>query len=104
MCNDKYILVETVRERDRQLDFRRWLRDDDRSNWDKILENLQAFEFQELGDCVSWKWEKTKEFSVKTLYDNLTSIAYDPYMQHIWKGKIPLKIKIFMWLLENNVF
>jgi hypothetical protein len=53
MCNDKYILVETVRERDRQLDFRRWLRDDDRSNWDKILENLQAFEFQELGDCVS---------------------------------------------------
>jgi hypothetical protein len=41
---------------------------------------------------------------VKTLYDNLTSIAYDPYMQHIWKGKIPLKIKIFMWLLENNVF
>jgi hypothetical protein len=24
-------------------------------------------------------------------------------MNHIWKGKIPPKIKIFMWFLENNV-
>jgi hypothetical protein len=103
VCNDKYLLVQTVRERDGQLDFRRWLSDDNKSNWDKIMDKFQAFEFQELGDCVSWKWGKTKEFYVKTLYDNLTSITYGPYLKHIWKGKFPPKIKIFMWLLENNV-
>lgn len=48
--------------------------------------------------------EENKEFNVKTLYDNLTNITYDPYMKHIWKRKISPKIEIFMWLLENNVF
>jgi hypothetical protein len=47
--------------------------------------------------------EENKEFNVKTLYDNLTNITYDPYMKHIWKRKISPKIEIFMWLLENNV-
>jgi hypothetical protein len=103
MCNDKFLLVQHVRERDAQLDFRRWLNNDIRSNWDKIMEKFQDFEFQEIGDCVSWKWGKNKEFSVKSLYDNITSITYGPYLKHIWKGKIPPKIKIFMWLLENNV-
>jgi hypothetical protein len=101
MCNDKFLLVHHVKERDGQLDFRRWLNDDIRSNWDKIMEKFQAFEFQELGDCVSWKWGKNKEFSVKSLYDNITSITYGPYLKHIWKEKIPPKIKIFMWLLEK---
>jgi hypothetical protein len=103
MCNDKIILVQHVRERNAQLDFRRWLNNDIRGNWDKIMEKFQDFEFQETEDYVSWKWGKSKEFSVKSLYDNITCSTYGPYLKHIWKGKIPPKIKVFMWLLENNV-
>jgi hypothetical protein len=40
---------------------------------------------------------------VKTLYDNIASNTYGSDKNHIWKGKIPSKIKIFMWFLENNV-
>jgi hypothetical protein len=28
---------------------------------------------------------------------------YGPYMKHIWKGRVPPKIKMFMWFLENSV-
>jgi hypothetical protein len=40
VCNDKYLLVQTIRKRDGHLDFRRWLNDDNRSNWDKIMEKF----------------------------------------------------------------
>jgi hypothetical protein len=40
---------------------------------------------------------------VKTLYNNIASTNYGLCLNHIWKEKIPPKIKIFMWFLENNV-
>jgi hypothetical protein len=82
MCNDKNILVRDVIEKNAQLDFRRWLRDGDRRNWDKILEKLQVFEFQELSDGIRWKCGK-KEFLVKTLYDNIASNNYGSNTNHI---------------------
>jgi hypothetical protein len=43
-----------------------------------------------------------KIFNTKSVYDHLTiSDSGDGY-KHIWKAKIPYKIKIFGWLLENN--
>jgi hypothetical protein len=62
LCNDKFILVQLARERNAQLDFRRWLNDDIRGNWDKIMKKFQEFEFQETEDYVSWKWGKIKNF------------------------------------------
>jgi hypothetical protein len=102
ICNDKKILVIDVIEKNAQLDFRRWISDDDRKKWAEILEKFQMFEFQELGDDVKWKWGNKKEFNVKTLYDNIDSNCYGSCFNHIWKGKIPPKIKVFMWFLENN--
>jgi hypothetical protein len=40
---------------------------------------------------------------VKTLYDNIDSNNYGSCFNHICKEKIPPKIKVFMWFLENNV-
>jgi hypothetical protein len=44
--------VSDVIEKNAQLDFKRWLRDDDNKNWDKVLEKHQNFEFQELSDDI----------------------------------------------------
>jgi hypothetical protein len=103
ICNDKKILVIDVIKKNVQLDFRRWFSDDDRKKWDEILEKFQMFEFQELGDDVKWKWGNKKEFTMKTLYVNIDSNWYGSCFNHIWKGEIPPKIKVFMWFLENNV-
>lgn len=49
-----------------------------------------------------WGFEKTGKFSVKSLYNAMTQNDAGPSHKHIWKGKVPQKIKIFMWLLTNN--
>jgi hypothetical protein len=38
--------VSDVIEKNAQLDFRRWLRDVDRKNWDKILEKFRILNFR----------------------------------------------------------
>jgi hypothetical protein len=43
-----------------------------------------------------------KGFTTKTVYDHLTSSDNGSNYKHIWKAKIPYKIKIFSWLIENN--
>jgi len=50
------------------------------------------------------KWVKGEKglFSVKTTYNSLCPQGLGTNMNHIWKAKIPLKIKIFMWLVCNN--
>lgn len=60
ICNDKDILVMEIREKNDQLDFRRWFCEDGGARWYKILEKFHTFDFQDLGDYVVWKWEKRK--------------------------------------------
>ena len=49
-----------------------------------------------------WKWSKNSVFSTKSVYDSLTKEDTGRHFNHIWKAKVPYKIKIFMWLVENN--
>ena len=52
---------------------------------------------------IGWRWGNQKIFTVKPLYIHMENRIYGPYMKHIWKGRVPPKIKMFMWFLENNV-
>ena len=36
------------------------------------------------------------------MYDALTSSSTGSYHKRIWKGEIPEKIKIFLWLIAND--
>lgn len=36
------------------------------------------------------------------MYNNLSNSVLGPNLKHIWKGKIPPKIKVLLWLLENK--
>ena len=63
----------------------------------------QQFELREADDLILWKFEKNRKFSVKSLYNALTKNDVGPSHKLIWKSKVPQKIKIFIWLLTNNV-
>jgi hypothetical protein len=54
-------------------------------------------------DYFKWRLPKSGFFTVRSLY--LHDIDTHPPFQHrnIWKWKIPLKIKIFLWFLQKGV-
>lgn len=45
---------------------------------------------------------KNNCFTVKAVYDSLSLSENGSLNKYIWKGKVPPKIKIFLWLLVNN--
>jgi hypothetical protein len=53
-------------------------------------------------DTIVWNACKKGKFTVKSVYDALTVSHTGTYYKRIWKGKIPEKIKIFLWLLAND--
>jgi hypothetical protein len=53
-------------------------------------------------DKPSWIWETNKKFSVKSMYAHLCSAYTEKPHKKLWKTKIPLNIKVFMWLVQMN--
>jgi hypothetical protein len=53
-------------------------------------------------DKVKWTWEKFGKFSVKSMYKHRFSLETNNTNKRLWEAKIPLKIKIFMWLIHGN--
>jgi len=41
-------------------------------------------------------------FSVKSLYEHMFHTEIYKPNKRLWKAKIPLKIKLFMWLVSEN--
>ena len=48
---------------------------------------------------------KKKSYTVKTLYTHIANHNHKSgtHMKHVWKDKIPPKIKMFMLFIENKV-
>jgi len=53
-------------------------------------------------DTPKWVWEKSGMFSVKSLYEHMFHTEIYKPNKRLWKAKIPLKIKLFMWLVSEN--
>ncbi|KAJ3707957.1 hypothetical protein LUZ61_011662 [Rhynchospora tenuis] len=54
-------------------------------------------------DIVKWDDKEKGEFSTKEMYLSIDdSGVRNDFFKEIWKMKIPLKIKIFLWLLSKR--
>jgi hypothetical protein len=73
------------------IQFRRWLYRELAESWDKICEDMDNFSLVNEPDIIYWKLEKSGKFSVKSMYNSLTSNDSGLYQKRIWKGKIPPK-------------
>lgn len=60
------------------------------------------FSPREIEDKPKWDWEKSGIFSVKSTYKHLCCNEYGPKLKNLWKAKVPLKIKIYMWLVLQD--
>jgi hypothetical protein len=54
-------------------------------------------------DRFVWRLHQNRAFSVKSMYRALLGTEAIPYNTFIWKLKLPLKIKVFMWYLYKRV-
>jgi hypothetical protein len=102
MCNNKLATVAQVKAGEVIFQFRRWLYDDLATCWNQIWYDVLNFSLSNEPDKISWIFEKSGRFSVKSVYNGLTKNDSGLYHKKIWKGKIPPKIKFFMWLLTND--
>jgi hypothetical protein len=54
-------------------------------------------------DEFKWNLSTSRHFTVRSMYNALINNAKILYFKPLWKMKIPLKIKIFMWYLIRGV-
>ena len=53
-------------------------------------------------DKPIWNWESSGNFSVKSMYSHLCRNQIRLPYHVIWKAKLPLKIKVFLWQLLHD--
>jgi hypothetical protein len=86
------------------VDFRRVLNSEEFQRWTLLYDELQHISL-EVGpvDKVVWALDKSKSFTTKSLYRFLSSRGMPSRVAWvIWKCKIPLKVKFFLWQVFNN--
>jgi hypothetical protein len=70
--------------------------------WYELAGKLNVLSLNESNDKPVSKWTANKQFTIKSVYTELTKIENGPNYKVIWKSKIPEKIKIFMWLVAQG--
>jgi len=103
LCLDKHITVHHFVLKHAQLQFSRWLPPLLFSSWISLVGEIYSYPFENENDVIFWKLSRNGKFSTISIYDLLTSGDSGFSFTSIWKARIPHRIKVFLWLLENGV-
>lgn len=100
----KNVLVSTVlANTPLNISFRRGLNDHKWMEWLHLCQRLISVTLSSEPDRFIWKLTDSGVFSVKSMYLDLMNGHTRFLCKYLWKLKIPLKIKIFMWFLSKKV-
>ena len=102
LCCEKNISVHSFLAKQGQLHFSRWFPHVLFEQWLGIINSVYNHPFVNSEDTPVWAWNKNKNFSSQSVYNFLTKENSRKHLKHVWKAKIPYKIKFFLWLVENN--
>jgi hypothetical protein len=83
--------------------FRRVLNGNKWTAWLNLCRRLMSVNLVDEQDKFVWKLTTSGSFTVKSMYEDLMNDQTPYPRKYLWKLKIPLKIKIFMWFLSNKV-
>ena len=83
--------------------FRRALIGDRWDAWSHLCLRLMDIDLTLNSDTFVWKLTNNGMFTVKSLYEDLMNDHTVFLRKYLWKLKIRLKIKIFMWFLNRKV-
>jgi hypothetical protein len=103
ICNEQKGSLAGLAAKGWRLTFRRWLDEHAQMQLRQMRDILTSCALGADKDRPMWIWGNKKTFSVKTMYDYLCRTEVENRNRKIWKAKMPLKIKIFMWMVQLNV-
>ena len=85
------------------IEFRRALSGNKWDSWLHLVRRLMDVQLCGAEDKFVWNLTPSGVFSVKSMYLNYMN-GHTVYLKkYIWKIKVPLKIRIFMWFLHRKV-
>ena len=85
------------------LEFRRSLVGSKWTAWLQLVQKLMTASLTPNDDSFRWRLTSSGIFSVKSLYADYLN-GHTPFLRkYIWKLKVPLKIRNFMWLVNRKV-
>jgi hypothetical protein len=102
ICNEFDVTVAEAAARGWLFSYRRWLSADLIIQEAKLREKLDNVTLVPEDDIHVWDWTKSGLFTVKSVYKDISSLGIDRSFKHLWKSKIPLKIKVWLWLIWHN--
>ena len=71
--------------------------------WHDVVAMVANVQLTNQRDRFVWGLHQNRLFSVKSMYRALLIAKVVPYNTLIWKLKLALKIKVFMWYLYKGV-
>jgi hypothetical protein len=97
LCFSHFITVHTVFSKGfDMLKFRRFLREETKVMWCKLLDVCSQVQLKDEPDRVSWLLTKSGTFSVKSMYSFLVAKKVNFPYKTMWTLKLPLRIKVFL--------
>jgi hypothetical protein len=83
--------------------FRRVLTPYKWDRWVDLVTRVMSVQRTDSEDTFRWKLTNSGSFTVKSMYLDLLNDHTMYLKKYIWKIKVPLKIRIFMWFLHKGV-
>jgi hypothetical protein len=103
IVNHKNVTVaSSFTENGLNISFRRNLHGDKWLSWLDLVERLMDIQLTDEKDTFIWKLTDSGQFSVRSLYAELLNGNTRFLRKYLWKIKVPLKIRIFMWFLNRK--
>ena len=69
------------------------------SEWESLMSMLEGAQLSHHIDQVIWRLEKSGDYTTKSMYRLLSfSGLNNRTVKKLWKNRMPLKLKIFLWL------
>jgi hypothetical protein len=104
IVRDRHATVSKVLiNRPLNISFRRALVDRKLLEWLNLVAQISNIELVDGSYYFKWNLTKSGLFSICSLYLYLIDTPLPFLHRKLWKIKIPLKIKIFLWFLQRGV-
>jgi hypothetical protein len=83
--------------------FRRSLVGVNLQSWHDLVHSIANIHLNDQPDIFRWTLTSSGQFSVSSMYMAMVDSDIVSHNIFLWKLKIPLKVKVFLWLLYRKV-